>query len=72
MYINQVAISRNRKFLFTLADEHTLLQWNTETDMILRNYSRLNTEVCIKKFCIGKRSINLFTFDDESRIKQWD
>ena len=72
MYVNQVAASKNRKFLFTLADEHTLLQWDTETDMILRNYSRLNTEVSIKKFCIGKKSFYLFTFDDESRIKQWD
>ena len=72
MYINQVAVTKNRMFLFTLADEHTLLQWNTETDMILRNYSRLNTEVSIKKFCIGKRSIYLFTFDDEGRLKSWD
>lgn len=72
MYINQVAVSRNRRYLLTLADEHTLLQWDTETDMILRNYTLLNNQVSIKIFCMGQKSHYVFTGDTENRIKQWN
>jgi WD40 repeat protein len=64
-------ITANRKCLFTLDQNGSLLQWEITSDTLIHNWTKLNNGIGIKKFGLGKESTYMFSADSQNRLKQW-
>jgi hypothetical protein len=69
--ITDMQITSNRKCLFTLDQNGSLLQWEISSDTLIHNWTKLNNGIGIKKFSLGKESTYMFSADSQNRLKQW-